>query len=214
MVHKLTLSAAFAACLLFTNGCNDTRSSDYPDHSPTTTRQVNDIKLNARDQKDAVDKEDELAIIKQEFKEKQIHDKYNADRAALANATSTESTDWEAKRRGIEIQAKHDNDVIDAEVADKVKVALPEQVEAIRADGLKRKAEVNSQVATKMAPITSEMERSQAKTNQRMIEITLNEAKEMSALEKERAMARDQSRAKKIAIDRWTTDELAKVVKQ
>ncbi len=209
-IHAL-LVAAMATSLLSLAGCDGSRTSDYPDQSVNTIRRVDDIKRNAREQKDAVDAEADRQSNKMDFDERQIREKYNADRQAHMNALGKESTDRDAKTRDFQIQAKHDKDVIDAEVADKLKTSPPEKAAEIQADAASRKSDIDSKTTEKLSPILSESERSKAKNIQSGLEIDLNESKEISALEQERSKARNEIKEKKLKIDKWTNDELAKV---
>lgn len=213
MNTHLTLAIALTASVLCFAGCDQSRTSDYPDHSVNTTRRVDDIKQNSRDQKDAVDAEADRLSNKYDFDERQIREKYKADRQAFINTSDKETTDHEAKNREIQIQAKHDKDVIDAEVAEKLRTASPEKTAEIKAEAASRKSEIDSKTTGKLAPIISESERSKAKNIQRGLEIDRSEAKEISALEQERSKTRNEMKDKKLKIDKWTNDELAKVGK-
>jgi hypothetical protein len=214
MKNHIILAAALTATLFTFVGCNPSRSSDYPDRSVNTTRRVDDIKQNARDQKDAVDAEGDRLTNKMDFDERQIREKFKAERQSFMNAADKETSEREAKNREILIQAKHDKDVIDAEVVDTLKTSAPEKAAEIRADALSRKSAIDSRATANLAPMVSESERSKAKNIQRGLEIDLNESKDISALEQERAKARNQAKDKKLSIDTWTNDELAKVGKE
>lgn len=213
MNTRIFLAATLTASLFSFTGCDGSRTSDYPNDSVNTTRRVDDIKQNARDQKDAVDAETDRLSNKMDFDERQIREKFKADRQAFINASDKETTDRDAKNRDIQIQAKHDKDVIDAEVADKLKTSPPEKSAEIQADAASRKSEIDNRTTGKLAPIASESERSKARNIQRGLEIDLNESKEISALEQERSKARNDMKDKKLKIDKWTNDELAKVAK-
>ena len=202
-----------AASLFLFSGCDDSRTSDYPDNSVNTTRRVDDIKQNARDQKDAVDVEADRVYARLKFDERQIREKYKAKRQSFVNGSDGDTTDREAKNRDIQIQAKHDKDVIDAEVAEKLKTSAPEQAAEIRADAVSRKAEIDNKSTSKLAPIASDTERSKAKNVQSGLELDREEAKELSKLEQERSKVRNETKEKTLKIDQWTTDELAKVHK-
>lgn len=214
MTNRLLLTAAVAASILLFTGCNGSRTSDYPDHSVNTTRRVDDIKQNARDQKDAVDVEADRTATKHDFNERQIREKYKAKRQSFTNESDGEATVRDAKTREIQIQVKHDKDVIDAEVADKLRTSPPEKAAEIQADAASRKSEIDSEATSKLAPFISDAERIKAKNIQRGIEIDRDESKEISALEQERSKARNDTKAKKLTIDTWTSDELAKVAKE
>lgn len=213
MTKRILLTSAVAASLFLFAGCDGSRTSDYPDKSVKTTRRVNDIQQNARDQKDAVDVEADRMSTKMDFNERQIRENYKVKRQTFVNDASGDTTDREAKNRDIQIQAKHDKDLIDAEVVDKLKTSAPEKAAAIQADATSRKSEIDSITASKLAPINSDMERSKAKEIQRGIEVDRDESKEISVLEQERSKARNDVREKKLKIDQWTNDELAKVDK-
>ena len=213
MKNRILLTSAMAASIFLAAGCDGVRTSDYPDKSVNTTRRVDDIKQNARDQKDAVDLETDRASTKMDFNERQIREKYKAKRQAFINDADGETTVREAKSRDIQIQAKHDKDVIDAEVMDTLKTTSPEKVAAIQADAVSRKSEIDSKATSKLAPIASDMERSKAKDIQRVLEVDRDESKEISALEQDRSKSRNEMKDKKLKIDKWTNDELAKVEK-
>jgi hypothetical protein len=213
MTNHILLTSAMAASLFLFAGCDGSRSGDYPDHSVNTTRRVDDIKQNARDQKDAVDVEADQVSTKLDFDERQIREKYKAKRQSFANESDKEATDRDAKTRDIQIQAKHDKDIIDAEMADKMKTSPPEKSAEIQADATSRKSEIDSKATGKIAPIASDTERSKAKNIQRGIEIDRDESREISALEQERSKGRNETKDKKLRIDKWTNDELAKVAK-
>ena len=188
----IMLAVTLTASLLTFTGCDGSRTSDYPDRSVNTTRRVDDIKQNSRDQKDAVDAEADRVSNKFDFDERQIREKYKADRQTFMNASDKETTDRDARTRDIQIQATHDKDVIDAEVVDKLKTSPPEKAAEILADAVSRKTEIQSRATGKLAPIVSEAERSKALNIQRELEISLNESKEISALEQERSKARNE----------------------
>lgn len=213
MNNRIIIAIVLTASVLSFVGCNQSRTSDYPDHSVNTTRRVDDIKQNARDQKDAVDADADRLSNRMDFDERQIREKYKAERQAFVNASDKEATDHDAKSRDIQIQAKHDKDVIDAEVAEKLRTGSPEKATEIQADAASRKSEIDSKVTGQLAPIVSDSERIKAKNIQRGIEIDRNESKEISALEQERSKVRNETKDKKLEIDKWTNDELAKVGK-
>jgi len=214
MKHALLFSAVVAVSALCFSGCGESRTSDYPDHSVNTTRKVDDIKLNARDQKDAADATDDAVNTKLDFRERQIREQAKADRATFALNSDKEATDRDAKTRELTLQAKHDKDVVDADLADKLKTSPAEQSVELQAEATTKKSEIDTKLTKKLAPLLVDSEQSKSKTLQRNMELDLDEAKAISALTKERSVARDQLREKKIAIDRWTTDELAKVAKE
>ena len=211
---NIMLAAALFASILSFAGCDQSRTSDYPDNSINTTRRVDDIKRNARDQKDAVEAEADRMSNKLDFDERQIREKYKADRQAFINASEKETTESSAKNREIQIQAKHDKDVIDADVAEKLRTSSPEKTTEIQAEAASRKSEIDNKTTGKLAPIINDSERSKAKNVQRGMEIDLNEAKEISALEQERSKVRNETKDKKLKIDTWTNNELAKVAKE
>lgn len=211
MNNRIILAIALTASILSFAGCDQSRTSDYPDSSVNTTRRVDDIKQNARDQKDAVDAEADRLSSKFDFDERQIREKYKADRQALVNASDKGTTDHDAKNRDIQIQAKHDKDVIDAEVANKLRTGSPEKSAEIKADAASRKSGIDSDTTGKLASIISESERTKAKNIQRGLDIDRSESKEISALEQERSKARNQMKDKKLKINKWTNEELAKV---
>lgn len=213
MTNRILLTSAMAASIFLFVGCDGSRTSDYPDHSVNTTRRVDDIKQNARNQKDAVDVEADRVSTKSDFDERQIREKYKAKHQSFANDANGNATDRDAKNRDIQIQAKHDKDVIDAEVADKLKASPPEKAAEIQADAASRKSEIDSKATSKLTPIASDTERSKAKNVQRGLELDRDEAKEISALEQDRSKARNETKEKKLKIDKWTNDELAKVEK-
>ncbi len=213
MTNRILLTSAMAASLFLFASCDGSRTSDYPDHSVNTTRRVNDIKQNARDRKDAVDVEADRVSTKSDFDERQIREKYKAKHQSFANDANGDTTDREAKNRDIQIQAKHDKDVIDAELADKLKSNPPEKAAELKADATSRKSEIDSKTTSKLTPIASDTERSKAKNVQRGLELDRDEAKEISALEQDRSKARNETKEKKLKIDKWTNDELAKVEK-
>lgn len=210
---KTYIPFAIALCvsILFLAACGQSRISKYPDGSADTTRRVEDIKQNARDQKAAVDAEAERMSNRLDFDERQIREKYKAQRQVFLNAANEEATVREAAVRDIKIQAKYDKDVIDAEIADTMKTTAPEKHAEIKADAASRKSEIDSVAAAKLAPINSEAERSLARNAQRKLEIDRDEEQAISALEQKRSKARDRAKEKKLEIDRWTNEEMAKV---
>lgn len=212
---KLTIvvCSALLSTAFMLGGCNSTRTSDYPDRTPETTRKVDDIKLNARDQKDAIDKNYDEKSNNLDFKERQIREKYKIGREAYGIKAGKSNSDHIAKRSDIESQAKFDKVKIDADASDKIKTSPAEDEAKIRTEAISRKAEVDSNSTKKLASIASDNEVGEAKIRQYNMEKDLAEAKEMTALEKERAQARDEMRTKKVEVDKWTTDELNKVNK-
>lgn len=214
MNSRTLIAVALTATILPFTGCDRSHTSDYPDRSVNTTRRVDDIKQNARDQKDAVDAEADRQLNKLDFNERQIREKYKADRLTFGNTSDKETTGHDAKTRDIQIQAKHDKDVIDAEVVDKLKTSAPEKAAEIQADATSRKSEIDSKTTSKLASITSDSERSKVKNIQRGIEIDREESKELSALEQERSKLRNETKEKKLKIDKWANDELSKVAKE
>jgi hypothetical protein len=211
--NRILLASAMAASILLLAGCDGSRTSDYPDHSVDTTRRVDDIKQNARDQKDAVDADADRVSTRMDFDERQIREKYKAMRQSSVNEGAGAATDREAKNREIQIQAKHDKDVVDAEVADKLRTTPPEKAAEIHADAASRKSEIDNAATGKLEPILSETERGKAKDIQRGLELDRDESKEISGLEQERSKARNETRERKLKIDKWTNDELATVEK-
>jgi len=199
----------FSAFLL--GGCTDSRTSDYPNRTPETTRKVDDIKLNARDQKDAINKRYDEKSNNLDFSERQIREKYKADREAYSISAGKSNTDRVAKRRNIESLSKFDKDKIDADVAEKLRTSPAEDEAKIKADAVSRKAEIDSNTTNNLAPILNEMDADDAKMKRHQLEQDLSEAKAITALEKERSQARDEMRLKMVDVDKWTNEELGKV---
>jgi len=208
----IAFSAILFSTFLFC-GCTTSRTSDYPDHTPETTRKVDDIKLNARDQKDAIDKKYDEKSNNLDFRERQIREKYKADREAYSIKSGKSNVDRVAKRRNIEVQANFDKDKIDADAAEKLKSSPAEDEAKIKAEAISRKAEVDSNATNSLAPILSDTDADDAKMKQHHLEQDLAETKEMTALEKERTQARDEMRLKMVDVDKWTHEELGKVNK-
>lgn len=208
----IAFSAILFSTFLFC-GCTTSRTSDYPDHTPETTRKVDDIKLNARDQKDAIDKKYDEKSNNLDFRERQIREKYKADREAYSINAGKSNVDRVAKRRNIEVQANFDKDKIDADAAEKLKSSPAEDETKIKAEAISRKAEVDSNATNSLAPILSDTDADDAKMKQHHLEQDLAETKEMTALEKERTQARDEMRLKMVDVDKWTNEELSKVNK-
>ncbi len=213
LTNRILLTSALAASIFLWTGCDGSRTSDYPDNSVNTTRRVDDIKQNARDQKDAVDAQYDRASNQHDFEERQIREKYKASRQSLVNEAESGATSSDAKLREFQIQAKHDKDVIAAELAEALRTNPPEKAAELQADAAARTAEVDNTLTGKTAPHTSDIERSKAKYIQRGIELDRDESKEISALESKRSKSRNVAQAEKLKIDTWTTDELAKVGK-
>ncbi|TVR49404.1 MAG: hypothetical protein EA402_00075, partial [Planctomycetota bacterium] len=201
------------ASLLFASGCKDTRTSDYPDQSPHTVRREDDVRQNAREQKDAADLQADRASARFDYREQQIRDQYAAKRQAHVNENHALTTERDAKVREIQIQAKHDKDVIDAETAEKVRTSSGDESAKIRADAAMRKSEIDNRTTGKLAPHATETTRNNSRNVQRGIELDREESKEISALEQERATARNQTRDKKLEIDQWLNEEMAKIEK-
>jgi hypothetical protein len=211
---SLFTSPLILAALIACGGCDGSRTSDYPDRQPETVRRVDDIKRNAQDQKTAIEREYEEISAKLDFRERQIRERHKADRDAFALQTNKDISELQAKRREIDLQAKHDKDKVDAETAEKARTSPADQAAQIQTDASARKSDIDANVAKQLAPIMADIERHEAKVRQRRSEIDLAEAKDLSGLERERTQAKDQMRTKKIDVDRWLTDELAKVDKE
>jgi len=213
MKSPVLLSATLIATMMIGVGCNDSRTSDYPNATPETARLVDDVKRNARDQKDAIDKSYDEVVQNVDFRERQIHERYKADRATHQIDVEKETALRTNKRRDAETKAKVDKDKIDAETTTRLVDAPADQVAQIRAEALAKKADIDRALVTTVAPFQTDMERNDVRISQRKAELDLKEVREVSELEKERSKAREDMKLKRIAVDRWTTDELAKVNK-
>ncbi len=214
MTTRIILLSTITVTMLVFSGCNESRTSDYPDNSVNTTRRVDDIKRNARDQKDEVDAEADRLSNRMDFEERQIREKYKAERQVIINTSEKQSTERDAKTRELQIQAKHDKDMIDAETAEKLKTSPVEKAAEIQADANSRKLEIDSRTTKNLAPSSNESEREKTKDIQRGLEIDRNESRDISALEQERSKMRNEMKVKKLKIDTWTNEELDKISKE
>lgn len=211
MTSPTLLSATLIATMMLGVGCNDSRTTDYPNSTPETTRRVDDVKRNARDQKDAIDKSYDEVSQNIDFRERQIRERYKADRATLKVEVEKELAMRASKRLDAETKGKAAKDKIDADVATRLVDAPADQVAQIRAAAAAEKAELDRELATTIAPLQSDVDRSNVGATQRKADLDLKEANELSELAKERNKAREEMKLKRIAVDRWTTDELSKV---
>lgn len=211
MPSPIIIAVLLSVSLLFITGCNRADSGDYPDRSVDTTRRVEDIRQNARDQKDAVDARADRIATRHDFDERQIRQKYQAERQAFANSRREEATVRDAQIREIQIQAQHDKEVIGAEVADTLKTSPREDSPEIRANAARRKAEIDHRTSENTSPLRSESERSKATYVQRGLDLDRNESQEISALEQKRSEARNHRNERMLEIDQWTNEALAKV---
>ncbi|MDA3962710.1 MAG: hypothetical protein PF961_18140 [Planctomycetota bacterium] len=213
MKQHITLTAiALATSMLLLSGCYESpRANEYPDHTVNTTRRVKDIKQNAYDQKEAVDIKSDQLSTRMDFDERQIHEKYKVERQALLNEAEGEAASRAARKRDIHSQAEYDKDVIDSELASKMRLISPEEFGAVQAEAARRKTDVDTEAAGKLEPIASDSAQSKIRTSQLILAIDHDESKAISALDQERSRAREATRADKLKIDKWTNDELAKV---
>jgi len=211
MRTRLLLISSLAATILLVAGCGDAKSRPHSEHQMNTSRRIEDIKLNAREQKDAVDVETDRTAARCEIVERQIREKYGKKRQASAAEPAGDTTDRAAKMRDLQLQAQHDKDAIDAEVAEKLKLSLPEETTAIQADAASRKAAIDNQANSTLEVLARDTERDKAENLRRGLDIDRDESKEIRALEQERSRSRIDMKDKKLKIDTWVEGELAKV---
>lgn len=211
MSIRILCAIALTASLLLIAGCDRSQANDYPDRSDDTTRRVDDINRYARDQKDAIDAEADRLSTKMDFDERQIRERYKAQRQEFVNESNQEATERNATIRSLQIQAKHDKDVIDAEMAEELKTSAPDKAAEIRADAASEKSDIERETNRKLAELESVAERERATITQQKLDIDRDESKEISALEQERSKVRNQTNEKKLKVDKWTTEELSKV---
>jgi len=188
--------------------------SDYPDSSAETVRKVDDIKREGRDRKDEIDRLYDAQLARFDFREKQIHDKARADRDAIDLDIQKAHDNLNDKKRESDAKAKRETEAVEAEAEAKLKTAPPEQTDRIKADLATRKAEIALKSTEEMAPISSDLAAFEGKTKQRKMELESEETKQLNALEHDQAEARRQMREKRLDVDRWVTENLAKVAKE
>ncbi|TVR39515.1 MAG: hypothetical protein EA402_14555 [Planctomycetota bacterium] len=211
MKYHFLITIALATSVLFFSGCDRSRTSDYPDSSADTVRRTDDIKQNGRDQRQAVDNENARANTRMDFNEQQIRDRYAGRRQSHVNEANAETTVSDAKVREILIQAKHDKDVIDAQVVADLRTSPNQNAAEIRADATRRKSEIDNRASVKIAPIHNDSNSKKSLHVQRGIEIDREEAQELSVLARERSQANNQARGKKLEIDQWQNEEMSRV---
>lgn len=209
----IIVTIALTVSLLSFAGCGQSRTSDYPDHSENTAKRVDEIRRYASNQKDAIDAEADRLSTKLDFDERQIRQEYKADRQEFINAAEKKAAERNARIHDIKVQARHDKAVIDAETTDKLKTSPQGKAAGIQIDAADRKAAIDREAADKLAEINGDFERSKAENIQQRLELDLEESREISALERERSKVRNETREKKLKVDQWTNDEMAKIGK-
>ncbi len=200
----LSRAVALAASLVILAGCPDSRTSEH------SAKRTDDIQRHARYQKDAVDAEDARLTTTMAMREREIRAKYTADRAAYVNASGQLVAARDVRRDQIQLQATRDKHEIDHETAEQLRNSPTGKAAEIEADAIRRKSEIDSTATGELAPISDDAHQGTAQDHQRLQDLTTAEAEEISALERERSTERGSIEDKKIAIDRWASDELAK----
>ncbi len=184
---------------------------EYPDNSPQTTRRIDNVHKDALIQKEAIDKKFDEQSVNLDFRERQIRDKYKADREAIIIEADKAKTDRVARRTTIEVQTKYEKDRIDAETVEDLRDKPANEAAQAKAKAMSRKTEIDSAATKKVAPILSEAEVADAKSLQRRRDLDLAETKEITDVQQERTKARVEMRNKTLAVDRWETEQRSKV---
>jgi len=177
----LPTCAAVLSCTLILGGCGSTRTSDYPDNSPETTRRVDDTKRNAQDKKNAIDREYADKSNNLDFRERQVREKYKAEREELSIKTDQELTKLNAQRKELELKNAQEDNRNNATVTKNLS-DIRKEIEALERDALEKRQRIDT-----------------------------NEKQELIQLEKERNQANEAMREEKLEVDRWTTKELESI---
>jgi len=201
------------AAVLILGSCGGSRTTDYPDQNRSAVRNVDDIKRIAAHQKAAIDREYAQVSNNMDFRERQIRLNYMASRESLTIHSDTMASELSAKRRDIDLEAKHEKEMIDADLNQKLVTGSTENAAVLQAEANNKKAEIDKSMTSKLAQISEDIERNDTDTRKKSIALIMETAKEVTDLEEERAQAIAKMRTRKLEVDRWTTDEMAKVDK-
>lgn len=183
----LSTCAAILSCSLILGGCGSGRTTDYPDQSPETTRRVDDTRRHAENKKAAIDKEYAAQTQRLDFQERQVREKYKAEREALSIETDQKLTRLNAQRRQLELKREGD---------------LSEDPDRVKTDGDEPKD---------LASIREEITALERQSRERDAQLERDQTRELIDLEKQRNRANEAMREEKLEVDRWTTKELESI---
>lgn len=183
--------AAVLSCTLILGGCGSDRTTDYPNHSPETTRRVDDTKRNAQDKKDVINREYAEKSNNLDFRERQLREKYETKRKTVSLEADQELTKLDARRQELELQASFKGDPKDA----------PANAPDRNSDN----------VATDLREARNEIEEVERSAREKHLRIDRDEQQELIQLQKERNQANEAMREETLEVDRWTTKELESI---
>ena len=198
--------------ILATAGCDQQSArSDYPDNSPQTHRQVDEIQTDATARKAAIDKRADETATSISFHRGQITDKANADRAKIALDHDQTVAPLTAKREAVKVKYDAQKQEIATALEKKQKDNTAEEAPKLQADAASQTAEVDRKQTAEFVSIDQDIRSADDTAAKKKNEVDAQQAKDLADCDRQLTEAKNQARADKLAVDKDVTSKLASV---
>ncbi|MBA3936840.1 MAG: BON domain-containing protein [Planctomycetes bacterium] len=198
--------------ILATAGCDQqTARSDYPDNSPQTHRQIDEIQADATARRAAVDKRAEEKATAITFHRGQITDKAKADRAKIALDHDQAVAPLAAKREAAKVKYDAQKQEIATALAKKQKDNTAEEAPKLLADAASQTAEVERKETAEFVSIDQDIRSADDTAAKKKNDVDAQEAKDLADCDRQLTETKNQARADKLAVDKDVNGKVASV---
>ena len=198
--------------ILATSGCDQQSArSDYPDTSPQTHRQVDEIQADATARRAAIDKRLDESTTAIAFHRGQISDKAKADRAKIALDHDQSVAPLTAKRESTKVKYDAQKQEIATALEKKQKDNAAEEAPKLQADAASQTAEVDRKQTAEYVSIDQDIRSADDTAAKKKNDLDAQESKDLADCDRQLTDAKNQARADKLAVDKDVNSKLASV---
>jgi osmotically-inducible protein OsmY len=198
--------------ILATAGCDQQSArSDYPDNTPQTHRQVDEINNDATARKAAIDKRYDDTATAIAFHRGQISDKAKADRAKIALDHDRDVAPLTAKRNATKVKYDAQKQEIATALDKKQKDNTAEEAPKLQADAASQTADVDRKETAEFVSIDQDIRSADDTAAKKKNDVDAQEAKDLADCDRQLTEAKNQARADKLAVDKDVNSKLASV---
>jgi osmotically-inducible protein OsmY len=215
MKPTLPLACAVIAVSLISTGCDQqTARGDYPDRTQETRIRADDLRRDASQRNQAIDREYDDRATASAFRATQIKAKAKRDRDEIELGRERDTAPLVAKQKEAKAKAEREREQIKADTDLRLKDLGGAEADKAKADSEKALAEADQRAATAAASVSDDITKVNLKAQKEKAAIDEREAKELADVDRELAEAKAKARERKLAVDADLAAQLDKLEKE
>jgi osmotically-inducible protein OsmY len=215
MKPTLPLACAVIAASMLGTGCDqNTARGDYPDRTEETRIRADDLRRDASQRNQAIDREYDDRATASAFRATQIKAKAKHDRDEIDLERERDTAPLIAKQKEAKAKAEREREQIKTDTDLKLKDLGGAEADKAKADSDKALAEADQRAAVAVASVADDITKANLKAQKAKAVVDEREAKELAEADRELAEAKAKTRERKLAVDADLAAQLDKLEKE